>query len=749
MRGHAVQKPLLRPWRVFFWRVFAIVMFSMALPYSAAVSQSVTPPRHPTAAKASVDPSALFAMFRSARSVPSGKSFFKDATFVGSEACKGCHAAAYEDWRATWHARMEQWPTAETVLGDFDDKIITYRGVEVADRNGKTVKLTFQVRAHRDADGFYFTVLDQDDAVNNQTFKIAKTLGGKWDQGYEIKIGERYFPAILRYSVKQRGWLVATFNPEFWVTADGTADGRPVKESELPMGRVAEAKCAGCHTTGFTFGKDPGSGHWTAYGNGELGVGCEKCHGPGSAHVRAAETAQREGRPLAADQLHIVHGLKDLDHVQQTQLCAQCHGRSTNRQTPDLSFPTGFLPGDADITEHLVFWSYQATTNPNQTKYFYRNDWAKRNRQQWQDFTKSTHFKKAGMSCQTCHSFHGKTQDAQLRQTATEQCAGCHGADKAALRPQQEFYRGSKMEDAGVRCIDCHMARIGFRSHLIEEAGGGKSKSYPMDGSSHHFQVATPETKRTFGTRTACESCHTKGRALPPQIYEWVMAHPMTDDELDAKLRGTQSRVRGLIGDTMAALNALPSRLSTSNRNKVNTARSNVDVVKLDGSLGFHNPAKAEAMLLEALELLKDAGSAPAEARLAALAASRADASSPGGTTRQAQSAPAVAGYAKLTAAPAAGSTSPLAGAAPSPTAPVPSDIGQPAAGSAKLGQSTALDAPKPGGWYVSRTGDTLWGLAARIYGSGAKYERIYAANTSRMSSADYLPPGTRIWLPD
>ncbi len=443
-----------------------------------------------------------FAAFRASERVSSGTEFFKGAHYVGSAACAGCHSAQHAEWSTTWHAKMEQWATPETVLGAFDDQVIEYKDIELTGADGTKSSVSFKVRAHTSAGSYFFTVLDADDARNNQTFKIVKTLGGKWDQGYEIKIGDNYFPAILRYSVLQKDWLVRAFFPEHWVVADGTPDGRPRSADELPLGRFAEAKCQGCHTTGFDYEKDKRSGHWKASGNGELGVGCEKCHGPASKHVAAANQAVASGTPLARENLQIVHGLRDLDHNQQTQLCGQCHGRATNRSEPDLSFPRGFLPGDTNITEHLVFWSYQGNSSPAQNRYVYRNDWAKRNRQQWQDFVKSTHFDKAGMSCLTCHSFHGKTEDAQLREPPAQLCAGCHTEGGVALRPQTEMFAGSTMAEAGVRCIDCHMARIGYRSSLT--AANAAKKHYPTDGTSHVFKVPTPQLEAAYGVRSAC-----------------------------------------------------------------------------------------------------------------------------------------------------------------------------------------------------------------------------------------------------
>ena len=44
------------------------------------------------------------------------------ATFVGREACKGCHAAEYERWKGSHHDLAMHEATDETVLGDFGSR---------------------------------------------------------------------------------------------------------------------------------------------------------------------------------------------------------------------------------------------------------------------------------------------------------------------------------------------------------------------------------------------------------------------------------------------------------------------------------------------------------------------------------------------------------------------------------------------------------------------------------------------------
>lgn len=282
---------------------------------------------------------------------------------------------------------MQRLASPDAIVGDFNNRIVTYKDVKVKDKDGKEVKLTFQVRAHREGDKFFFTVLDKDNPANDQTYEIYKVLGGKWDQQYEIKVGENLLPGILRWSVENNDWINNSYRPYDWVVPDGTPDGRPRKVEELPKNRFAEAKCSGCHTTGNDFYKDEAAGHWKVKPNGksEMAVACERCHGPASKHVAEAEEAKASGKKLAPEATTIVHPLKDLNSLQQTELCAQCHGRHSNKTIPDLAFQTGFRPGDVDMTTRGRFWNYSGTPNPEENYYFWPNDWSKRNRQQWQD----------------------------------------------------------------------------------------------------------------------------------------------------------------------------------------------------------------------------------------------------------------------------------------------------------------------------------------------------------------------------
>lgn len=547
-----------------------------------------------------VQPRDTLSMLRKEARVKSGQEFFKGASFVGADACKSCHEKQFKEWAATWHAKMERWPSPDVIVGDFNDRVITYKDTKIKAKDDKTVSISPSVKTGRRDGKFIFTLLDNDNPQNNQTYEIAKVLGGNWDQHYEILLGDNYLPAPIRWSIAAGDWLISSYRPYDWFVADGTPDGRPKKPNELPMGRVAEAKCAGCHTTGFKFEVDKQSKVWKAEGKGELGITCEKCHGPGSLHVAEAEKAKSANAPLQLGTSKIVHPLKDLNPLQQNQVCAQCHGRNTNKTIRDLSFPIGFLPGDTNMTDRSMFWSYSGTSNPDQFKYFWPNDWAKRNRQQWQDFAKSAHFNKGEMSCLTCHTFHGKWEKAQLRQKPEALCIGCHSEAGYARRPNAEMYAGSLMEKAGVRCVDCHMAKIGYRSDKTAKG------PHPWDTSSHTFLVATPALEKSSGVRSACVACHNEKNKALPHVKKDVQVPPFSLDDLASLQAEKKAAIRSAIGEIYMTLAGVKSNHADT-KARVEKAKSLVNFVVLDGSMGLHNAEKATAMLDEALKLAKSA----------------------------------------------------------------------------------------------------------------------------------------------
>ena len=49
---------------------------------------------------------------------------------------------------------------------------------------------------------------------------------------------------------------------------------------------------------------------------------------------------------------------------------------------------------------------------------------------------------------------------------------------------------------------------------------------------------------------------------------------------------------------------------------------------------------------------------------------------------------------------------------------------------------------------YTVKAGDSLWAIAAKYYGSGADYTKIYNANTDKISNPNLIYPGQVLTLP-
>jgi predicted CXXCH cytochrome family protein len=210
---------------------------------------------------------------------------------------------------------------------------------------------------------------------------------------------------VLGSGSQQQAFLDADMKvlPGKWVTKDSAWVAQEAVD--------AKQDCLGCHTTGY----DPEAGTWK-----ELGVGCEMCHGPGSAHVSSS------------DKKATIVTIGDLDQAHRAMVCGRCHsqGKSKDGRYP---FAHGFRPGD-DLDQSLVFAKDVAKGAMNAQYNELR-------------FGGGKHLA-SGTVCVTCHDPHG-TQPSMLRDTGNALCQNCH----AKLEGPQHSEAALK----SVKCAMCHM----------------------------------------------------------------------------------------------------------------------------------------------------------------------------------------------------------------------------------------------------------------------------------------------------
>jgi tetratricopeptide (TPR) repeat protein len=246
--------------------------------------------------------------------------------------------------------------------------------------------------------------------------------------------------------------------------------------------------CADCHSTNLQKNYDPATARYATTWS-EISVGCEACHGPGSAHVTFAEAAAASGEPLAtsglAAQLDERRGVawtidpatgnaarsKPRDSEREIAVCAQCHSRRNQ-------FSNGYRAGEA-LLDH-----YQPALLD---EVLYHPDGQQRDEvYNWGSFLSSRMYAQ-GVTCSDCHEPHG----GKLRATANDTCAQCHAASKYDSPVHHLHEAGTP----GSACVACHMST---ETYMVVD---------PRHD--HSFRIPRPDLSVALGVPNACNKCHT------------------------------------------------------------------------------------------------------------------------------------------------------------------------------------------------------------------------------------------------
>jgi len=337
--------------------------------------------------------------------------------FIGSEACKKCHAEEYKSWKDSWHSKIVR-PKKGGIL-----KEAVERWAGDATNPGPTTG---------NVTGKAYTLDD-----------VKFVVGSRWKQRYLVNNEE-------------------TGNLQFMNMQFNRYSGKWEKYGQK---NDWNTMCATCHTTGYRItAYDEKAGKTMKSEFVEMGVGCEACHGPGAKHMKSRKKKD-------------IFNPANADIQAQSKVCGYCHIRLENEKwksaqgNPREDFPAPKL-GDTykagdDWTkwypEEVIIPGVQAK-HPFDAEYtgdlkglFKLDELAKANsvyeeakhHQEYQGFLQSAHFKKGAMSCITCHSPHaGK---GKLKKVAKDACIKCHDASFTV-----EMYMPNTGQTAGGLFVKSH-----------------------------------------------------------------------------------------------------------------------------------------------------------------------------------------------------------------------------------------------------------------------------------------------------
>lgn len=367
------------------------------------------------------------------------------ATYVGDDACQSCHAEATAQHRQTGHGRSLSRFDPATAPEQFDGQTVVYNEAsnlyyEAFVREGTLYQREFR----KGPDG---TI------IHEQTFQADYVIGSG--------------NATRSYLMDVNGYL--TEMPLTWYTERKTWDMSPgYEEANDRFNRQINLECMTCHTgrpehTPFT------QNH---YADLPLGITCERCHGPASAHVQA----RKAGDDPPDDDSTIVNPA-DLPRRKQLAVCQQCHLAGISVFTPGED-PTTFRAGQFLHTNRTVLVPDKQLEDP---------DWVGIDSHPIR-LARSACFTNSAMTCTTCHDAHVPA-DAITEADYNATCQDCHAntlsVDHAAV---PDAATGS--------CINCHMTQGGtsdvphvtFTDHWIRTRPGP-----PRDPSEGRPSFDTPD----------------------------------------------------------------------------------------------------------------------------------------------------------------------------------------------------------------------------------------------------------------
>ena len=303
--------------------------------------------------------------------------------------CAKCHAAIYASYMRTPMAQSSGPADKNLIAGDFTHKP---SGVHYSIyREGGKVWLSF------DRPG---------DSLLHGKREFLYYIGqGRRGRTYLFSIDGFVFESPVNWYADRHMWDMAP--------AYGDA-------KEAPLNLPATTSCLHCHVSGVRAPLDGSENHYPSPIFYASGITCERCHGPGGAHLNGGVIVNAAKLPAK---------LRD-------QVCMQCHLEGNAAIERAGTHIYDYKPGD-DLSQYVRYFVLSGNVPPGL-----------RATSQFESLAQSVCKKKSGdaMSCTSCHDPHQSVTPENRVAFYRAKCIACHGEDFAA---KHHF----KQQD----CASCHM----------------------------------------------------------------------------------------------------------------------------------------------------------------------------------------------------------------------------------------------------------------------------------------------------
>ena len=353
-----------------------------------------------------------------------------ESGYVNPAVCDGCHAEISKSYHLTGMGRSLYRPSALKMVEDF------------------TIHNTLYARAS----DRYYTMIERD---------------GKWfERRHQIdfdakptNIVEKQIDYVVGSGSHSRSYLNRTAQgtlvelPVSWYAEKGgywaMSPGYDRADQD-DFRRTVVARCLSCHTA-YPLGQ--GSNLSTSeplFGDRiPEGIDCQRCHGPGRAHIEAAGSGHATPESVRAA---IVNPAR-LNRDRQLEVCLQCHLETTHFALPNEILrhpqqPFSYRPGEP-LGDSILFFDHAPGTGHDDKFEIVSAAYRLR---------KSACFRSSQLTCTTCHDAHSILPPEKVAAHYIAVCRNCHLSAHSA-----------KMPTGANSCIECHMPqrRTGDVVHAV------------------------------------------------------------------------------------------------------------------------------------------------------------------------------------------------------------------------------------------------------------------------------------------
>jgi tetratricopeptide (TPR) repeat protein len=347
------------------------------------------------------------------------------AEYVDPSICARCHGDVAATYRQTGMGR-------------------SFHRVGASDR---TASFNTHNTLYNKASDRYYTMLERDGELYEQRY----TIGFEGQQANRM---EKQIDYVVGSGDHARTYLHRTADgklielPVSWYSELGGSWGMSPgydRPDQQDFRRPIAYECMFCHNAYPSLNvQGVASGDRETFGDTiPEGIDCQRCHGPGSVHVKAASTS---GASAEAIRSSIVNPGK-LTRERQMDVCMQCHLETTSSPLPHSILKIdrsvfSYRPGEP-LAEYELSFDHKAGT---------RDDDSMEVAHQAYRLRKSACFLKSQMTCITCHNPHKQLAGAEAIRHYVAVCVGCHTLAHASVRPGM-----AKAPTEKSNCLDCHM----------------------------------------------------------------------------------------------------------------------------------------------------------------------------------------------------------------------------------------------------------------------------------------------------